>query len=54
MQIILTILFVLLIIIGCLLLITLNLLYKPIIKELWEYLEEYYDKERDDKNGNIK
>lgn len=55
MEIILSILVGLLIIIGSLLLITLNLLYKPIIKELWEYLEEYYEnKERDDNNGNIK
>lgn len=52
MKIILTILLGLLVIIGSLLVITLNLLYKPIIKEFWEYLSEY--KERDDKNGNIK
>lgn len=45
----------LLIIIGSILVITLNLLYKPIIKEFWDYLEEYYEnKERNDKNGNIK
>ena len=52
MKIILAILLGLLIIIGSLLVITLNLLYKPIIKEFWEYALEY--KERDDKDGNIK
>ena len=52
MKIIITILLIILIIIGILLVITLNLLYKPIIKEYWEYLTEY--KERDDKNGDIK
>lgn len=54
MEILLSILLGLLIIIGSLLVITLNLLYKPIIKEFWEYLIEYNEyKERDDKNGNI-
>lgn len=49
MDIILTILLGLLIIIGSILSITLNLVYKPIIKE---YLLEY--EEREYKNGNIK
>lgn len=56
MKILITILLGLLIIIGSILVITLNLLYKPIIKEFWDYLEEEYyeNKERNDKNGNIK
>lgn len=48
MDIILSILLGLLIIIGSFLLITLNLLYKPIITEFCEYYE------RDDNNDNIK
>lgn len=49
MDIILTILLSLLIIIVSLLVIELNLVYKPVIKE---YMIECI--ERDDKNGNIK
>ena len=45
---ILTIMLGLLIIIGSILVITLNLFYKDINKELYDYIE------RDDKNGNIK
>ena len=48
MKIFISILLIIAIIIGSLLLITLNLLYKDIIKEFYNYIE------RDDKNGNIK
>ena len=48
MKIILTIMLGLLIVIGSILVITLNLLYKDILKEFYNYIE------RDDKNGNIK
>lgn len=48
MKMFISILLIIAIIIGSLLLITLNLLYKDIIKEFYNYIE------RDDKNGNIK
>lgn len=48
MQILLSVLFGILIIVGSFLVISINLLYKDIIKEIYNYLE------RNDKNGNIK
>lgn len=48
MQILLSVLFGILIIVGSFLVISLNLLYKDILKEIYNYLE------RNDKNGNIK
>lgn len=48
MQILLSVLFGILIIVGSFLVVSLNLLYKDIIKEIYNYLE------RNDKNGNIK
>lgn len=48
MQILLCVLFGILIIVGSFLVISLNLLYKDIIREIYNYLE------RNDKNGNIK
>lgn len=48
MQYFICILLIIAIIIGSILVITLNLLYKDILKELYNYLE------RDDKNGNFK
>ena len=48
MKIFISILLIIAIIIGSLLLITLNLLYKDIITEFYNYIE------RDDKNVNIK
>lgn len=48
MQILLSVLFIILIIVGSFLVISLNLLYKDILKEIYNYLE------RNDKNGNIK
>lgn len=48
MQYVICILLIIAIIIGSILVITLNLLYKDILKELYNYLE------RDDKNGDFK
>lgn len=48
MQLLLSVLFGILIIVGSFLVISLNLLYKDILKEIYNYLE------RNDKNGNIK
>lgn len=48
MQILLSVLFGILIIVGSFLVISINLLYKDILKEIYNYLE------RNDKNGNIK
>lgn len=48
MQYFICILLIIAIIIGSILIITLNLLYKDIIKEFYNYLE------RDDKNDNFK
>lgn len=48
MQILLSVLFGILIIVGSFLVISINLLYKDILKEIYNYIE------RNDKNGNIK